>query len=203
GRRRFEIGIPGEITAVEQDQLHRVGVGADERSAPVVRAQAVLAAAAGHLERFGARVESENLAADRDRPGFLPAGVADRAATVAGLDVDAVVEQPAERVQHGLAAGVTGEAGENHPADVRLAVAVGVLGVQDVRHRADEDAAVVAADGGGRVQVVEEYRTFVVDTVAAGVFEQADAAAALGLLAGALVELGVFDHVEPAVLVEV
>src|SRR5262249_23914083 len=55
----------------------------------------------------------------------------------------------------------------------------------------------------GRVQVVEEDRALVVDAVAVGVFQQADAAAAVRRLAGRLIGLEVLDDVEPAVLVEV
>src|SRR5262249_26677262 len=95
GRRGFEIGIPGEITALVHDQEDRVVARADEGPAPVIRAHAVLAAAAGHLERLGARVEAEALAAHRDRPGVLPLGVADRAPPRARLDVAARFQPPA------------------------------------------------------------------------------------------------------------
>src|SRR5439155_4458990 len=107
----------------------RVVAGADEGAAPVVHAHAVLAAAAGYLERFGARVKEEALAAYRNRPGILLAGVADRASAGAGLDMDAVVEAPAKRVEQGLAANIiAGKAGKDDPADIGLAIAVGVLG---------------------------------------------------------------------------
>ena len=78
------------------------------------------------------RVEEEALAADRDRLRVRPAGPADVAAADAGRDVDAVVEAPAERVQHPLAGAVAPEAGEDDPPDVGLAVAVGVLQVQEI-----------------------------------------------------------------------
>src|SRR5262249_34022881 len=146
GRRGLEIGIPGEVTAIIHDQEDRVVAGTDEGPAPVVHAHAVLPAAAGHLELLPARIDDETLTAHGDLLGILPLGVADLAAAEAGLDVNAVVEQPAERVEQSLAAGVAGEAGEDDPADVGLAVAVRVLGVQDVRRRADEDAAVIATD---------------------------------------------------------
>ena len=203
GCRGFEIGIPREITTIVHDQEDRVVASADELAAPIVHAHAVLAAAAGHRERFGARVEEEALAAHRDRPRVLALGVADFAAAVASRQVDAVVEQPTERVEQGLAADVTAEASEDDPADVRLAVAVRVPGVQDVRDSADENAAVVATDSRGRVQVREEDGALVEAAVAVGVFQQAHAAAAEGLFARVLVEFGEFGDVQAAVFVEI
>src|SRR5262249_29367220 len=149
---------------------------------------AVLAAATGHLKGFGAGVKEEPLAAHRNGSGALLVCMADRPATGAGLDTDAAVERPAKRVEQGLAGNIAGETGKDDPPDVRLAVAVRVLGVQDVRRRADKDAAVVAADGRGRVHVVEEDGAFAVNAVALGVLQQADAAPAVGLLAVALIE---------------
>ena len=54
--------------------MERVAVAADVGPAPVVHAHPVLTAAAGQLERLAARVEEEDLAADRDRLCLRPVG---------------------------------------------------------------------------------------------------------------------------------
>ena len=130
-----EVRVAGEVTAVVHHELERVAVAADVGPAPVVQAHPVLAAAAGQLERLAARVEEEAVAADRDRLAPRPVGAADVAAVEAGRDVEAIVEAPAERVQHPLAGQVLAEAGEDDPAHVGLAVAVGVLEVEQVGRR--------------------------------------------------------------------
>ena len=79
----------------------------------------------------GARVEQEALAADRalaSRPS--PSAGRTLPPAQAGRDVEAVVEPPAERVEHRLAGVVAAEPGEDDPAHVGLAVAVGVLAVE-------------------------------------------------------------------------
>ena len=63
------------------------------------------------------------------------------------------------------------KASEDNPANIRLPVAIGVFGVQDVGRRANKDSAVIATDGGGPVQVVEEDGTLFEDPVTVGIFQ--------------------------------
>ena len=101
------------------------------------------------------------------------------------------------------------EPGEDDAAHVGLAVAVGVLEVEQVGRRAHVDAAVPAGDGGRHRHVGGEQRALVVDAVAVGVLEHPDAAPFAGRAAGpssragVLVVLGELGDVEPPVLVEV
>jgi hypothetical protein len=113
--------------------------------------------------------------------------------------VDAVIQAPADAVEQPLHV-LPAEAGEDGLAHVGLAVAVGVLEVEDVGGGPDEHAAVVAEDGRGPGELVGVDGALVEPPVAVGVFEQADGAEVLGGL------FGVVDHLDdehPAVLVEV
>ena len=98
-----KIRVAGEVTAVVHHEVERIAVAADVGPAPVVPAHPVLAAATGQLERLAARVEDQAMTADRDGLRVRLIGPADVAAVEAGRDVKAVVESPAERVQHPLA----------------------------------------------------------------------------------------------------
>src|SRR5438034_692386 len=137
---RLDERIVREITTIVHQQMHRIAVGADEGTAPVVEAHAVLAAAAGHCEFYGSRIEGEALPAHGDGARVGLVGAADVAATEARRGVEAIVEAPLKRIEHRLACVIAAEAGEH-----RLALAA--LAEEDVRHDADKDAAVPASDG--------------------------------------------------------
>src|ERR1043165_113072 len=126
------------------------------------------------------------------------------APVAAGRAVDAVVQAPDEGVQHPLhidTFDTLRETGKDHFANVRLAVAVGILQVKDVRRRADEDAAIVAENRGWPGQVVRKNGAFVEDTVSIGVLEEPDAAQMRNLLA-ALRIVNHLDHEHPALFVK-
>src|SRR5262249_12072620 len=142
-RRRLHVGVARQVTAVVQEHVNGVAVLADEGAAPVVHAHAVLAAAAGHLERHPPWVEEETLTTNGDGLRVLLVGPANVTAGNAGGDVKAVIQSPAERVEHPFAGSVAGEAGEDRLAHVRFPVTFAILVVDDIRHRADEDAAIV------------------------------------------------------------
>ena len=182
--------------------MDRVAVAADERPAPIVHAHSVLPTAAGQLELQRAGVEKKTLAANGDRFGILAVGPAYIPTSQVGRNVKTVVEAPMERVQHRLAGFIATEAGVDDLADGCCAVAP-IFAIENVRGGADEDAAVVASNGGRRVQVIDVNRAHVVTAGAGGVFEQTDAAMALVALVCVVVVLRVLDDEHPAVLVEV
>src|SRR5205823_3515878 len=165
GGRRLHERITREITAVIHQEMNRIAVVADESTAPVVEAHAVLSAAAGQLEIAGARIEKEALAAHRHGPRVRLVGAADVAAGMARRDVEAVVEAPLEGVEHCLAALVAVEAGEDRLAPAGLAV-------ENVRHDADEDPAIPASDGDRRVEIVDVDGTLAITAVGVHVLEQ-------------------------------
>ena len=100
------------------------------------------------------------------------------ASAVAGLNVDAVVRQPTERVHHSLAGDVTGEAGEDDPANVRLP-SHQCPGIEDVGHGADEDAAVVQQTAVGESRLSRKIVLLSKTLSPISVFEEADTATAL------------------------
>jgi hypothetical protein len=112
--------------------------------------------------------------------------------------VDAVVEAPAEAVEHGLHVElvgavrgvIAGEPGEHHFARVGLAVAVGVFEVEQIGCGGHEDPAIPAEEAGGPGEIVGIDGAAVEAAVAVGVFEQADATE-VGL---GVAEFGVIDH---------
>ena len=67
--------------------------------------------------------------------------------------------------------------GKEHLAHVRLAIAVGVLGVKNVRRGGHDHALAPGHHAGGEVQPVQEHGGLVVDAVVVGVLEKADDAA--------------------------
>ena len=64
---------------------------------------------------------------------------------------------------------------------VGLAVAVAVLGVEDVRGRGDEHPAAPGHHAGGKRQAVQERGCFVVDSITVGVFQEPHDAPGLAL----------------------
>ena len=70
----------------------------------------------------------------------------------------------------------SGEAGVPGLALVAFAIAIGVLGVEDVGDVGDEDAVLPGRESGGMFQAVEEEGGLIVHAVAIGVFEDFHAA---------------------------
>ena len=99
----------------------------------------------------------------------------DLAAGRAGGPVDVMIEAPQQAVHHALHIRAA-ETGVNDLLDVGHAVAVGVLGIDDVGRIADEHAAAVADDSRRPGKFVEEHLARFVFSVAVFVREQADAA---------------------------
>ena len=115
-----------------------LAVGGGEPAAPVVGGEAELAAAARRLEagrHIGA--EAHTAGAQADRRGSLVLGGAHRAAVGARTAVNPVVQAPLQAVDHLLDIGEV-EARVQHALPVRLAVAVGVFEVGDLRRVRDE-----------------------------------------------------------------
>ena len=189
--------IAGGVAAVVDDVADRVAVVADERVAPVVHRHAVLPGRGRRLEAARARVEEDEAAADVDRLRLRVGAGPDRAAGGAGREMEAIVEAPADRVQHPLAGPVAVEAGIDDLAFRRRSA------FEQVRHRADEDAPFPACDRDRRRQVVDERDGLVVGAVAVRVFETLDRAPFLETWIALLVVLRELGDVESAILVEV
>src|SRR5258706_6046969 len=187
------IGISGGVAILIHIQADMVAVVAGEAAAKIIEAEAMLAATGfrGHGHR--ARIDHKIAAMEFQRFGFGMFQRLYRAAVAARRAMDSIDESPNERVEHGLhvdAFDAFGEAGENHFADVRLAVAVGVLEVKDVGRSADENAAIVTKDSGWPGQVVRKDCAFIKNTVAVSIFEHTDASQMRNLIEA----FGVIDH---------
>ena len=173
------------------------------------RRHPVLAAAAGQLERLVPRVEEEAIAAHRDRPRRRAIAAAHRSPPSSPVEMWKRLSSPhRNELSIPSPAGSRAEPGEDDAAHVGLAVAVGVLEVEQVRRRARVDAAVPAGDRGRHRHVGGEQRALLVDAVAVDVLEHPDAApfATPRVLLrdrGVLVVLGELGDIEPPVLVEV
>ena len=162
----------------------------------------MLAPATGQFERLTARVEQEPTTANRDRclgrlthPPHVATGKV-------GRYVVAVVEAPAERVEHCFPGLVTGKPGEDRSAHVGDPVSVGVLQVENVRHAADEHSTAPATDSPRRIDSIGKNPAAIEHSIAVGVFQQPDSPPALVLLVGVLVVFGHLADVQPAVLIE-
>src|SRR5208283_5500241 len=105
---------------------------------------------------------------------------ANRAPTVAVCPVDPTVEPEVEAVEAVLLVPLA-KPGEEKLAMVGLAVAVAVLGVEDVRGRGDEHPAAPGHHAGGKRQAVQERGRLVVDAITVGVFQEPHDAAGLAL----------------------
>src|ERR1043165_6495170 len=123
----------------------------------------MLRATRDQLELEGARIEEETLPAHVEDLSVLGLGELDVAACGTGRYVKAVIQPPAERIEHRLTSFIAGKAGVDDFANIGLAVAVGVLEVKNVRHRPDEEAAIPARQRDGRIDVVREDRDLVVE----------------------------------------
>ena len=91
------------------------------------------------------------------------------------------------------------EAGEQHFAMVGLAVAVAVLGVEDVRGARDQDTLSPGHHAGREAEPVEERRLLVIPAVAVGIFQESDHAAGLALAVDAQRIIAHLDDPELAV----
>ena len=123
---------------------------------------------------------------------------ADLAAAVAVGAVDPAVEAELEAVDPVLLVPLA-EAREEDLAVVGLAVAVAVLGVEDVGRAGDEHAVAPGHDAGRERQAVEEVGRLVVPAVAVGVFEDPDDAPRLPLAVDAERVVAHLDDPELAV----
>src|SRR5581483_1538973 len=207
---------------VEDVVPHRVGVVITEPVAPVVAGPAELRLPRLCLDQSLVRLDTKIAAADVDgltpprctgwplTPGPFPRRGEGRyhlddAARIAVGAVEPAVESPGEAVGAVLLVALA-EAGEQDDLVVGLAVAVGVLGVEDVRSTDDDHALAPGMHAGGIAEVVEEDRGLVVgrgggrlrfpakrfragrgspDSALSGFLEELDAAAGLVLAAGA------------------
>src|SRR5262245_26789575 len=145
---------------------------AAEPVAPVVTRPALLRPAGGRLDLAGVGLDAEVAVADFE---LRAVEVRDRTAEKAAGAVDPAVQAVLEAVDAGLVV-VRAEAGEELLDDVGLAVAVGVLGVEDVGGGADEHAVSPDGDAGWEGDIVEKDLRRVVAAVPVGVAEDADAA---------------------------
>src|SRR5262249_41916898 len=195
-----DVGVAAEVVVVEGEVPHRVAVVAAEPVAPVVLAAAVLRLAGRRLQLAGVRPDAQVVAAEGDGPPHPPplspaAGGAgggiwappaprgggggggggrtrrDGAAAVAVGDVDPVVEPPHRAVDAVLLVALD-EAAVERDALVGLAVAVGVLGVEDLRGTRHDDALAPGHDAGWEADAFEEDGRLVVLAVATGGFEE-------------------------------
>src|SRR5439155_15790213 len=148
-----------------------VPVRADEALAPVVEREPELAEAADRLAPVVGEVEPEVHAADVDGLVVGPPAPLDFAAALAVRDGDPVVD-PEGRMADAELWIPGGEALEERLADVGLAVAVGILQIEDVRRRGDDDAALPWSDAVGHEESVGEDRARFVEAVAILVLEE-------------------------------
>ena len=160
--------IPREVTVVEEvvpaDHVVRIR----EPVAEIIAPAAVLGPASLQLEFTRAGIEAEIPSAEV--MDFTRADIAHLAAAVAVPTVIPAIQAPAEAVEEVLRVSL-GEAVEQDRPAVRLAVAIGVLGVKDFGHAGDDHAILPARQAGGIGKVVEEDRDLIVDAIATGGFE--------------------------------
>src|SRR5208337_5132977 len=105
---------------------------------------------------------------------------ANRAPTVAVCPVDPTVEPEVEAVEAVLLVPLA-KPGEEELAMVGLAVAVAVLGVEDVRGRGDKHPPSPGHHAGGKRQAFQERGRFVVDSITVSVFQEPHDAPGLAL----------------------
>src|SRR5262249_6542664 len=141
-------------------------------------AAAVLRLAGLQLDVAGVGPDAEVAAAEVDHLAGLER--LDAAAAVAVGAVDPVVQAPDKAVDAVLLVALH-ETGVEDNFLVGLAVAVGVLGVEDVRGAGDQHTLAPRQHAGRVAEVVEEDGRLVVLAGAPGVFEELDLAAELAL----------------------
>src|SRR5437899_1437332 len=132
---------------------HGVAVVTAEPVAPIVTAAAVLSLAGLSIDQPFIRTDAEVAAADIE----LGAGLdrADASAAVAVGAVDPIVEPPNQTIDAMLRVAWI-ETDKQLPAHVRLAVTVGVLGIENLRGTRDKYSAAPRHDIGGKAQAIEK-----------------------------------------------
>ena len=169
-------------------------------AAPIVERVAKLVRAADRLEPLGHGVEPKVVVFDGNAGGAGVAGRPDRSAIARRRTVDHVIEPPGQVVRHRLLVLRT-KAGINLLANVRLAIAVGILQVPDIGRCGDEHTVFPGCDAGGPEQAVRKDVALVEAAVAVTIAQQADRAqrraAGLGLV-GIVAHLGNVDRLPPA-----
>ena len=204
-RRQGQEGILPRIAVSVDPILQVVGIRAGKLPAVVVKAHAILRAAAFEAEFVGARIKPEIAGAEFDFGQFRAFQILDFApVATAGLDVDAIVLTPLGAVHQRLhiepfQAGA--ETGEYLFTNFRATVAIAVLEPPDVGRRADKDAAVRPDHAGRPRDVVGKDGAGLVDAVAVLVLEHRDPAE----VRLDVPHLGIVDHFaheHPAVFVE-
>src|SRR5262245_49625386 len=136
-----------------------VGIVVAEPAAPVVAMAAVLSLAALGLELAGVRAKAEVAAVDRRALAGFPR--AHHAAAVAVGAIDPAVQAQLESIEPMLLVAFD-EAGEEHFAVVGPAVAVAVLGVEDVGGARNQNTAPPRDEPGRESQAVQERRLLVI-----------------------------------------
>ena len=171
GFRRRDERVAADVAILQRRVEQQLAVLVGKIVAPVVAGTSLLrAAAALQLEQVTIGIHAEVADAQLHfQTRFV--GAMNRAAEQPVGSMNPVVEPVAQAVHAGLpVAGI--EAGEDHFADVGLAVAVGVLGVNDVGRRADQHPLLPHGDAVGKVDVVEKDGRLVELAVAVRAFEQ-------------------------------
>src|SRR5262249_26044824 len=152
-----------QVVVVEGEMPHRVAVVAAEPVAPVVATAAVL-----RLSRHGVEVAvigANAQVAAGDVDGLAGLRRLDASAAIAVGDVDPVVEAPRQRVDAVLLVALDKAAVEDN-LPVGLAVAVGVLGVENLGGAGHDDALAPRHNAGWKADLVEENSRFIVLAVA-------------------------------------
>lgn len=181
-----------------------IAIVAGESAALIVEAEAVLTAAGFGGQDHGAWVYDEVAPMKIDWLEFWMFQRFTDATVAAGGAVNAVVESPAERVEHSLyidALDAFGKASEDSFTNISLAIAVSVFEIEDVGSCTDKDAAVVTEYGCGPGKVISEDSALLIDAIAVCVFQHADAAE-MGSFIAALGVIDHFDDEEASVFIE-
>ena len=138
------------VARVIHENANVITVVAGEAPALIVEHQTVLAAARFRLEPLGARIDDEIAPTQVERLFVRPDERGNFAAIRCGGAVDAIIQSPAEAVQHRLHVElirpirrvINREAGEHKLPQVGLAIAVQVLAKENVRRGGDVKPAV-------------------------------------------------------------
>src|SRR5439155_7731461 len=138
-------------------------VVAAEPVAPIVATAAVLGLAGLGIDQPFIGTDTEVAAANVQFGARFDR--LDLAAAVAVGAIDPVVQSPGKAV-HAVLRIARVKADVERPAHIRLAVAVGVLRVEDFGGRRDDDAASPRHDAGGKAQTVKEQGGFDIFAIA-------------------------------------
>ena len=174
GRRK--VGVASHVMVGQRIVPQQCPVVAAEPVAPVVAHAAVLRQPGQRLKGAGVGVQPEIPPANVHQ--FAPGEAGDAAADQSVRAMHPAVEAVGEAIHPRLIVG-GGETRKQRAPDVRAPVAVGVLGVKDVRRGADQDAFPPSSDAGRERQAVEEHRPLVGEPIAVDVLQKNDPAARL------------------------